>query len=102
MCCPTSMINRQCCQSVASSAADISNNVFGIRGLQNKAFFSLCLPPFSRKMTNTAPQHDLRLNITNRQVLGMALPISFGILVPQLNFITNNIFLGQLSEQALA
>ena len=32
----------------------------------------------------------------------MALPISFGILVPQLNFITNNIFLGQLSEQALA
>lgn len=32
----------------------------------------------------------------------MALPISFGILVPQFNFITNNIFLGRLSEQALA
>src|SRR5882724_11284652 len=53
-------------------------------------------------MTNTAAHSDLRLRISNRQILGMALPISFGILVPQLNFITNNIFLGQLSEQALA
>src|SRR5882757_1109798 len=54
-------------------------------------------------MTNTTTAaNDLRLRITNRQILGMALPISFGILVPQLNFITNNIFLGRLSEQALA
>ncbi len=54
------------------------------------------------KMTNTTAHSDLRLNITNRQIVGMALPISFGILVPQLNFITNNIFLGRLSEEALA
>src|SRR5882724_11470127 len=53
-------------------------------------------------MTNTAAHSDLRLRISNRQIVGMALPISFGILVPQLNFITNNIFLGRLSEQALA
>lgn len=51
---------------------------------------------------STIPKDDLRLHITNKQVLRMALPISFGILVPQLNFITNNIFLGRLSEQALA
>lgn len=32
----------------------------------------------------------------------MALPISMAMLVPQLNFITNNIFLGGLGEQELA
>ncbi len=32
----------------------------------------------------------------------MAMPISLAILVPQINFITNNIFLGGLGEQSLA
>lgn len=32
----------------------------------------------------------------------MALPISLAMLVPQINFITNNIFLGRLGEQELA
>ncbi len=32
----------------------------------------------------------------------MAMPISLAILVPQVNFITNNIFLGGLGEQSLA
>ncbi len=32
----------------------------------------------------------------------MALPISLAMLVPQVNFITNNIFLGRLGEQELA
>jgi len=32
----------------------------------------------------------------------MALPISLAMLVPQINFITNNIFLGMLGEQQLA
>jgi putative MATE family efflux protein len=32
----------------------------------------------------------------------LALPISLAILVPQINFITNNIFLGGLGEQSLA
>lgn len=44
---------------------------------------------------------NLQVDITNRQILKIALPISFALLVPQLNFITNNIFLGQLGEQEL-
>ncbi|HTE08355.1 MAG TPA: MATE family efflux transporter [Flavitalea sp.] len=45
---------------------------------------------------------DLRLAITNRQIIKTALPISLAMLVPQLNFITNNVFLGQLGETELA
>src|SRR5688572_702374 len=44
---------------------------------------------------------NLQVSITNRQILKIALPISFALLVPQINFITNNIFLGQLGEQEL-
>jgi MATE family multidrug resistance protein len=40
--------------------------------------------------------------ITNRDILRMALPISLAILVPQINFITNNIFLGHLDESGYA
>ena len=45
---------------------------------------------------------DLRLSTSNRQILSIALPISFAIFVPQINFITNNIFLGRLGEDSLA
>jgi MATE family multidrug resistance protein len=45
---------------------------------------------------------ELRLNTSYRQILFMALPISLAMLVPQINFITNNIFLGMLGEQELA
>lgn len=45
---------------------------------------------------------QLQLKITNRQVFSMAMPIAASILVPQANFITNNIFLGALGEQPLA
>jgi multidrug resistance protein, MATE family len=45
---------------------------------------------------------DLRLQINTRQILNMALPISLAMLVPQINFITNNIFLGRLGETELA
>ncbi|MEO7210219.1 MAG: MATE family efflux transporter, partial [Chitinophagaceae bacterium] len=44
----------------------------------------------------------LQLKVTNRQVFQMAMPIAASILVPQANFITNNIFLGKLGEQPLA
>jgi multidrug resistance protein, MATE family len=44
---------------------------------------------------------DLQVDISNRQILKIALPISFALLVPQINFITNNIFLGGLGEQEL-
>jgi multidrug resistance protein, MATE family len=53
-------------------------------------------------LTTTQATDDLRLSISNRQILKIALPISFAILVPQLNFITNNIFLGGLGEHSLA
>ncbi len=45
---------------------------------------------------------DLKVEISNRQILRIALPISFAIFVPQINFVTNNIFLGGLGEQSLA
>jgi multidrug resistance protein, MATE family len=49
---------------------------------------------------NTTP--DLRLNTSNKQILGIAIPIAASILVPQINFVTNNVFLGGLGEQVLA
>ena len=54
------------------------------------------------KMEKKAVYNNLQVNISYRQILTIALPISMAILVPQLNYITNNIFLGQLSEQSLA
>ncbi|HEY6504121.1 MAG TPA: MATE family efflux transporter [Chitinophagaceae bacterium] len=46
------------------------------------------------------PGHSsLQVENSNRQIIKIALPISLAILVPQLNFITNNIFLGHYSEQ---
>jgi MATE family multidrug resistance protein len=45
---------------------------------------------------------QLKVETGYRQILGMALPISLAMLVPQINFITNNIFLGTLGEQELA
>lgn len=46
--------------------------------------------------------HSLQVEASNRQILKIMLPISLALLVPNLNFIINNIFLGHLSEQALA
>jgi len=45
---------------------------------------------------------QLQVEISNKQILRIALPIALSILVPNINFITNNIFLGHLSEEALA
>jgi Na+-driven multidrug efflux pump len=44
----------------------------------------------------------LQLDISNRQIISIALPIAAAIVVPQFNFITNNVFLGHLSREALA
>ena len=44
----------------------------------------------------------LKLTTSYKQILFMALPISLAMVVPQINFITNNIFLGALGEQELA
>lgn len=44
---------------------------------------------------------DLRLSVSYKQILKIALPISASLLVPQINFITNNIFLSGLGEKEL-
>src|SRR5688572_10084320 len=46
--------------------------------------------------------NQLQVEVSTRQILKIALPISLALLVPQFNFIINNVFLGHLSEQALA
>ncbi len=53
-------------------------------------------------MEQPAAYNNLQVNISYKQILSIALPISLAMLVPQLNYITNNIFLGQLSQQSLA
>lgn len=49
-------------------------------------------------MANIAPNTDLRVEISNRQILKIALPISLAILIPQINFVANGIFLSWLGE----
>ncbi len=50
---------------------------------------------------NTAAEHKYILEPTAKQAFKLALPIALSILVPQINFITNNIFLGHLNLDAL-
>ena len=45
---------------------------------------------------------SLRVGISYRQIWKIALPIALALLVPQLNLIINNIFLGHYSENSLA
>ena len=53
-------------------------------------------------MSQEATTPSLQVNISSKQILTIAVPIALAILVPQFNFIINNIFLGALSKQALA
>lgn len=52
-------------------------------------------------MTEPVIFQDMRLKTSKKQILQLALPISAAILVPQLNFITNNIFLSRLGQEEL-
>jgi multidrug resistance protein, MATE family len=45
---------------------------------------------------------ELRIGTGYKQILALALPISLAMLVPQINFITNNIFLSGLGQHELA
>ncbi len=58
----------------------------------------LCL---SLSFMSSLPNNDLQVSISNRQILRMALPISLAMLVPQINFVMNTIFLGGLGETEL-
>jgi len=46
--------------------------------------------------------NSLQVSVSYGQILRIAMPISLAILVPQVNYITNNVFLGRLSEEDLA
>jgi Na+-driven multidrug efflux pump len=52
-------------------------------------------------MESTAATKDLKIQVTNKQILSIALPITLAILIPQINMLTNSIFLGALSTEAL-
>jgi putative MATE family efflux protein len=52
-------------------------------------------------MAAVNPNNNLQLSISNKQILKLAMPISFAMLVPQVNFITNNIFLSGLGMEEL-
>jgi multidrug resistance protein, MATE family len=43
--------------------------------------------------------NDLKVNVTNKQILSIALPITLSILIPQLNMLTNSIFLGHSNDK---
>lgn len=45
--------------------------------------------------------NNLGVAATNRQILKLAAPISLSILIPQLNFFTNTVFIGMLGEREL-
>lgn len=49
----------------------------------------------------TTIDKNLQVSVTNRQILQIALPISASLIIPNVNFITNNIFLGGLGIKEL-
>ncbi|MBR2649131.1 MAG: MATE family efflux transporter [Sediminibacterium sp.] len=53
-------------------------------------------------MSSEATTVNLQLETGNKQIVKIALPIAAALFVPQLNFITNNIFLGRLGQAELA
>ncbi|MFN5133854.1 MAG: MATE family efflux transporter, partial [Chitinophagaceae bacterium] len=52
-------------------------------------------------METALHKNDLRLDITNKQILSISLPISLSLLVPFLNFTANNYFISGLGEEYL-
>lgn len=52
-------------------------------------------------MANNIPNNSLQLEISNRQILKIALPIALAMLVPQVNFVANTVFLSGLGETEL-
>jgi multidrug resistance protein, MATE family len=52
-------------------------------------------------MESASSIKDLKVQVTYKQIISIALPITFAILIPQINMLTNSIFLGNLSIEAL-
>ncbi len=53
-------------------------------------------------MATIVPHSDLQIDISYRQIIKIALPISLAIFIPQLNFIINSIFLGHYDNDKSA
>jgi MATE family multidrug resistance protein len=53
-------------------------------------------------MSHSGSTPSLQVNTSSKQILAISLPIALAIMVPQVNFVINNIFLGALSKKALA
>jgi putative MATE family efflux protein len=53
-------------------------------------------------MSHHSETPSLQVTISSKQILAISLPIALAIMVPQVNFVINNIFLGALSSEALA
>jgi multidrug resistance protein, MATE family len=49
-------------------------------------------------MESIAINDDLKVKVTNKQILSIALPITLAIFIPQINMLTNSIFLGRYSK----
>ena len=49
-------------------------------------------------MESIATNNDLKVKVTNKQILSIAMPITLAILIPQVNMLTNSIFLGKSSD----
>ncbi len=52
-------------------------------------------------MQSPASANNLQVTLSNKQIMQIALPITLSVLIPQLNLLVNNIFLGRLSAEAL-
>ena len=53
-------------------------------------------------MSGNNSNPSLQVTVSSKQILTISLPIALAIMVPQVNFVINNIFLGALSSEALA
>ena len=53
-------------------------------------------------MSGIQSNPSLQITVSSKQILAISLPIALAIMVPQVNFVINNIFLGALSSEALA
>ncbi len=52
-------------------------------------------------MSSVTTINNLKVEVTNKQILSIALPITLSIVIPQLNMLINSIFLGSVSNEAL-
>jgi multidrug resistance protein, MATE family len=52
-------------------------------------------------MESVAINNDLKVEVNNKQILSIAIPITLSIIIPQLNMLINSIFLGKLGNEEL-